>query len=114
MKPAPEEFIFGMLLVALIDHGYSQAHYECLYVEENLRRKMIYIDKVNTADAWNNPTQLAEDLGSRGKIDHLHLTHKDRRVNLLMLIRYHHDHASATLRGWQNLSNYVVWQLSVV
>ena len=68
--PAPEEFIFGMLLVGPYnDHGYSQAHYEGgLYVEENLPgAKMIYIDKVNSADRpGTTPAQLAEDLLSKG------------------------------------------------
>ncbi|MHB0988195.1 MAG: BMP family lipoprotein [Bellilinea sp.] len=68
--PAPEEFVFGMLLVGPYnDHGYSQAHYEGgLYVEENLPgAKMIYIDKVNSADRpGTTPAQLAEDLLSKG------------------------------------------------
>ena len=67
---APEEFIFGMLLVGPYnDHGYSQAHYEGgLYVEANLPgAKMIYIDKVNSADRpGTTPAQLAEDLLSKG------------------------------------------------
>lgn len=67
---APEEFIFGMLLVGPYnDHGYSQAHYEGgLYVEEKLPgAKMIYIDKVNSADRpGTTPAQLAEDLLSKG------------------------------------------------
>lgn len=68
--PEAEEFIFGMLLVGPYnDHGYSQAHYEGgLYVEENLPgAKMIYIDKVNSADRpGTTPAQLAEDLVSKG------------------------------------------------
>lgn len=68
--PEVEEFIFGLLMVGPYnDHGYSQAHYEGgLYVEENLPgAKMIYIDKVNTADRpGTTPAQLAEDLVSKG------------------------------------------------
>lgn len=67
---APEEFIFGMLMVGPYnDHGYSEAHYNGgLYVEKNIPgTKMIYIDKVNTADRpGTTPAQLAEDLVSKG------------------------------------------------
>jgi simple sugar transport system substrate-binding protein len=51
------------------DHGWSQAHYEAgLYVEEKLpNTKMIYIDKVNTADRpGTTPAQLAEELVAQG------------------------------------------------
>ena len=65
-----EEFIFGMLLVGPYnDHGWSQAHYDGgMYVEAKLPgAKMIYIDKVNTADRpGTTPAQLAEDLVSKG------------------------------------------------
>ena len=64
------ELVFGMLLVGPFnDKGYSQAHYEGgLYVEEKLDgSKMIYIDKVNSADRpGTTPAQLAEDLLSKG------------------------------------------------
>lgn len=67
---ADEEFIFGMLLVGPYnDHGYSEAHYNAgMYVEEKLPgAKMIYIEKVNTADRpGTTPDQLAEDLLSKG------------------------------------------------
>lgn len=67
---ATEEFVFGMILVGPFnDKGYSQAHYEGgLYVEEKLPgSKMIYIDKVNSADRpGTTPSQLAEDLLSKG------------------------------------------------
>jgi len=46
---APEEFVFGMLLVGPYnDSGWSQANYEGgLYVEEKLPgAKMVYVDKV--------------------------------------------------------------------
>jgi len=65
-----EEFVFGMLFVGPYnDHGWSQANYEGgLYVEEKLPgAKMIYVDKVNTADRpGTTPEQLAEDLLSQG------------------------------------------------
>ncbi len=68
--PAAEEFTFGMLLVGPYnDHGYSEAHYNGgLYVEQNVPgAKMIYVDKVNTADRpGTTPAQLAEDLVSKG------------------------------------------------
>jgi simple sugar transport system substrate-binding protein len=62
-------FTFGMLLVGPYnDRGWSQAHYEAgKYVEEKLGAKMIYIDKVNTADRpGTTPAQLAEELVSQG------------------------------------------------
>jgi len=75
--PAPEEpaapeepFIFGMLLVGPYnDKGYSQAHYEGgEYVEKNVpNTKMIYLDKVNTADRpGTTGVQLAEELVQQG------------------------------------------------
>ena len=67
---APQEYIFGMLLVGPYnDRGWSQAHYDAgLYVEENLpNSKMIYIDKVNSADRpGTTPDQLAEELVAQG------------------------------------------------
>jgi simple sugar transport system substrate-binding protein len=63
-------FTFGMLLVGPYnDHGWSQANYEGgTYVESKLPgAKMIYVDKVNTADRpGTTPEQLAEDLLSKG------------------------------------------------
>lgn len=65
-----EALTFGMLMVGPYnDHGWSQAHYDAgLYVEEKLPgAKMIYVDKVNTADRpGTTPAQLAEDLVSKG------------------------------------------------
>ena len=49
-----EEFTFGLLMVGPYnDHGWSQAHYDAgLYVEQHVPgEKMIYIDKVNSADS---------------------------------------------------------------
>ena len=64
-EPA-EEFVFGMLYVGPYnDKGYSQAHYDGgLYVESKLDNvKMVYVDKVNTADRpGTTPAQLAEEL----------------------------------------------------
>src|SRR5512138_2591151 len=50
--PTAEQFVFGLLMVGPYnDHGWSQAHYEAgQYVEQNTGAKMVYIDKVNTAD----------------------------------------------------------------
>jgi simple sugar transport system substrate-binding protein len=62
-------FTFGILLVGPYnDRGWSQAHYEAgKYVEEKLGAKMIYIDKVNTADRpGTTPAQLAEELVAQG------------------------------------------------
>jgi simple sugar transport system substrate-binding protein len=65
----PEPFVFGILMVGPYnDHGWSQAHYEAgLYVEEKLGAKMVYIDKVNSADRpGTTPDQLASDLVAQG------------------------------------------------
>ncbi len=63
-------FTFGMLLVGPYnDTGWSQANYEGgTYVESKLPgAKMIYVDKVNTADRpGTTPEQLAEDLLNQG------------------------------------------------
>jgi simple sugar transport system substrate-binding protein len=64
-----KDFIFGILMVGPYnDHGWSQAHYEAgLYVEEKLGAKMIYIDKVNSADRpGTTPDQLAGELVAQG------------------------------------------------
>jgi len=47
-----EQLVFGMILVGPYnDRGWSQAHYEAgQYLEEKLGARMIYLDKVNTAD----------------------------------------------------------------
>ena len=54
-------FIFGMVLVGPYnDHGWSQAHYEAgKYLEQKLGAKMVYLDKVNSAD---RPSVKAEDV----------------------------------------------------
>ncbi len=61
---------FGILMVGPYnDHGWSEAHYNAgLYVEQNVPgAKMIYIDKVNTADRpGTTPAQLAEELVAQG------------------------------------------------
>ncbi len=68
--PTDEEFVFGMLYVGPYnDHGWSQANYEGgMYVQEKLPgTRMIYVDKVNTADRpGTTPEQLAEDLVNKG------------------------------------------------
>ncbi|MBW6473466.1 MAG: BMP family ABC transporter substrate-binding protein [Anaerolineaceae bacterium] len=65
-----EEFVFGMLLVGPYnDKGWSQAHYEAgEYVEEKVPgTKMIYLDRVNTADRpGTTAAQLAEELVQQG------------------------------------------------
>jgi simple sugar transport system substrate-binding protein len=54
-------FVFGMLLVGPYnDHGWSQANYEGgKYVEQKTGAKMVYLDKVNSAD---RPSVKAEDV----------------------------------------------------
>jgi simple sugar transport system substrate-binding protein len=56
-----KQFVFGMLLVGpKDDHGWSQANYEGgLYLEKKLGAKMIFLDKVNSAD---RPSVKAEDV----------------------------------------------------
>ena len=70
LPAAAKEFLFGLLMVGPYnDRGWSQAHYEGgQYVEKNVPgAKMIYIDKVNSADRpGTTPQQLAEDLLSKG------------------------------------------------
>ncbi|NJD59544.1 MAG: BMP family ABC transporter substrate-binding protein [Anaerolineales bacterium] len=65
-----QTFTFGILMVGPYnDHGWSEAHYAAgKYVEEKLPgAKMIYVDKVNTADRpGTTPAQLAEDLLNQG------------------------------------------------
>ena len=67
---APEEFVFGMVLVGPYnDNGWSQANHEGgLYVEEKLPgAKMVYVDKANTADRPGTTVeQLAEELLAQG------------------------------------------------
>ena len=60
---AGKQLVFGMLLVGPYnDHGWSQAHYEAgKYLESKLGAKMIYLDKVNSAD---RPSTKAEDVVS--------------------------------------------------
>ncbi|HEY5903757.1 MAG TPA: BMP family ABC transporter substrate-binding protein [Anaerolineales bacterium] len=67
--PAAEPFVFGLLMVGPYnDHGWSQAHYEAgQYVEQKLGAKMVYIDKVNSADRpGTTPAQLGEELVAQG------------------------------------------------
>src|SRR6186997_2876337 len=56
-----EQLVFGMVLVGPYnDHGWSQAHYEAgKYLEQKLGAKMVYLDKVNSAD---RPSTKAEDV----------------------------------------------------
>jgi simple sugar transport system substrate-binding protein len=69
-EPTARTFTFGILMVGPYnDHGWSQAHYDAgLYVESKLPgAKMIYVDKVNTADRpGTTPAQLAEELLNQG------------------------------------------------
>ena len=69
-EAAVEEFTFGLLMVGPYnDHGYSQAHYDAgKYVETKIDgAKMIYVDKVNTADRpGTTPAQLASELVDQG------------------------------------------------
>jgi len=67
---APEEFVFGMVLVGPYnDNGWSQANHEGgLYVEEKLPgAKMVYVDKANLSDRPGTTVeQLAEELLAQG------------------------------------------------
>jgi simple sugar transport system substrate-binding protein len=69
-SPPTQTYTFGLLMVGPYnDHGWSEAHYDAgLYVESKLPgSKMIYVDKVNTADRpGTTPAQLAESLLSQG------------------------------------------------
>ena len=69
-EPTAQTFTFGILMVGPYnDHGWSEAHYSAgKYVEEKMPgAKMIYVDKVNTADRpGTTPAQLAEDLLNQG------------------------------------------------
>jgi simple sugar transport system substrate-binding protein len=58
-----KQFVFGMLLVGpKDDHGWSQAHFEAgKYLEQKLGAKMIFLDKVNSAD---RPSIKGEDVVS--------------------------------------------------
>jgi len=70
--PAPQEFTFGMVLVGAInDHGWSQAHYDAgLYVEQTIPgAKMLYIENVYSGSpvlTGTTTSQLAEQLVAQG------------------------------------------------
>ncbi len=67
--PAPEEFVFGLLLVGpKDDRGWSQAHFEAgKMVEEKLGYKMVWLDNVNPAARPGiTPDQLAMELVDKG------------------------------------------------
>ncbi|MDD5368172.1 MAG: BMP family ABC transporter substrate-binding protein [Anaerolineaceae bacterium] len=62
-------FTFGILLVGPAnDSGWSQANYEgAQYAAEKTGAKLVYVDKVNTADRpGTSPSQLAESLVAQG------------------------------------------------
>jgi simple sugar transport system substrate-binding protein len=67
---APADLVFGLLMVGPYnDHGWSQAHYEAgQYAVKHIPgAKMVYVDKVNTADRPGvTAEQLAEDLLAKG------------------------------------------------
>jgi simple sugar transport system substrate-binding protein len=110
-EPA-EMFTFGMLLVGPYnDHGWSQAHYEAgLYVEEKIPgTKMIYLDKVNTADRpGTTGDQLAEELLSQGA-QLIIFNSDDMKEDALNFARAHPDipviHASGDA-AWQEGHDY--------
>ncbi len=64
------EFVFGVIMVGPYnDHGWSEAHYEAgKYVEANLpNSKMIYLDKLNSADRPETTVEQAvDDMVSQG------------------------------------------------
>jgi len=72
---APTPFTFGVVLVGPYnDHGYSEAHYTAgQYVEKMIPgAKMIYLDKLNSADRKGTTLdQVVSDMISKGQ-DHLH------------------------------------------
>ncbi|MDY0020716.1 MAG: BMP family ABC transporter substrate-binding protein, partial [Anaerolineae bacterium] len=69
------EFVFGVIMVGPYnDHGWSEAHYEAgKYVEAHLpNSKMIYLDKLNSADRPETTVEQAvDDMFSQGaQINH--------------------------------------------
>jgi simple sugar transport system substrate-binding protein len=112
-KAPAEAFTFGMLLVGPYnDRGYSQAHFDAgLYVEKTVPgTKMIYIDKVNSADRpGTTPAQLAEDLVSKGaKI--VVFNSDDMKDSAVEFAKSHPDvnviHASGD-NSWKDGKNFV-------
>jgi len=110
--PAPEEFIFGVLLVGPYnDRGWSEAHYNAgLYVEQKVPgTKMLYVDKVNTADRpGTTPDQLAEDLLAKGAKVML-FTSDDMKDGALEFAKKHPDIPVIHYSGdyaWQEGKNY--------
>jgi len=68
-KKVEEPYVFGIVMVGPYnDKGWNTAHYVAgQYVEKKMNAKMIYIDKVNTADRpGTTPAQIAEELLGQG------------------------------------------------
>jgi basic membrane protein A and related proteins len=92
-EQTPEKLLFGMLLVGPYnDHGWSQANYEAgQYVEQKTGAKMIYVDKVNTADRpGTTPEQLAEDLVNQGA-KMIFFTSDDMKDGVVAFAKAHPD-----------------------
>ena len=88
-----EDFTFGMILVGPSnDRGWSQAHYEAgQYVEEQLGAKMIFLDKVNTADLPDKTVdQVAQDMINQGA-QLVFLTSDDMRDGALLAAELNPD-----------------------
>ncbi len=91
--PSAAGYTFGMLLVGPYnDHGWSQANYEAgQYVEQKTGAKMIYVDKVNTADRpGTTPEQLAEDLVNQGA-KMIFFTSDDMKDGVVAFAKAHPD-----------------------
>jgi basic membrane protein A and related proteins len=111
--PAAKPFVFGILFVGPYnDRGWSQAHYEAgQYVEKNIPgAKMIYIDKVNTADRpGTTPQQLAEELVAQGA-QLIIFNSDDMKDGAIEFAKSHPDmpviHASGDT-AWKDGKNYL-------
>ena len=88
-----EDFTFGMIMVGSSnDRGWSQAHFEAgQYVEEQLGAKMIFLDKVNTADLPDKTVdQVAQDMVNQGA-QLVFLTSDDMRDGALLAAELNPD-----------------------
>lgn len=111
--PSAKPFVFGMLLVGPYnDRGWSQAHYEAgQYIEKNIPgAKMVYIDKVNSADRpGTTPQQLAEELVAQGA-QMMIFNSDDLKDGAIEFAKAHPDmpviHASGDT-AWKDGKNYL-------
>jgi simple sugar transport system substrate-binding protein len=106
-----KQFVFGMLLVGpKDDHGWSQANYEGgKYLEQKLGAKMIFLDKVNSAD---RPSVKAEDvitdmINQGAKL--IFATSDDFKDSIIAAAKQHPDVAMVWSSGdsaWQQGKDY--------